>query len=170
MSQSHNPPQRHSLMPSNYNGQSNNTVGMLVPPIYNPYVQTSNEFEQQMGLLMEAPEYPFFETPEIDQSLEGLFDSLSAQNILVTGSKVCTKGHQHPRWPIKGDLDIKKCERRCDYCKKELGTAAALRKARRQRPRRRRRGRLGGLPSAPKKTRTSTDQSVHKALNPNRPA
>jgi len=115
-------------MPSNYNGQSNNTVGMLVPPIYNPYVQTSNEFEQQMGLLMEAPEYPFFETPEIDQSLEGLFDSLSAQNILVTGSKVCTKGHQHPRWPIKGDLDIKKCERRCDYCKKELGTAAALRK------------------------------------------
>jgi hypothetical protein len=102
---------------------------MLIPPRYDPYAQTSNEFGQQMGRFLEAPANPpLFQTPGIDQSFEGLFESLSAQNLPVAASDVCIKGHKHPRWPRKGDLDIKKCERRCDYCKKKVGTAAGLRK------------------------------------------
>jgi hypothetical protein len=129
MSQFSNPLQILNPTLNDHNEQPENTIGMVIPPRYDPYAQTPSEFGQQMGRFFHAPANPpFFQIPEIDQSLEGLFESLSAQNMSVAGADLCSKGHKHPRWPIKGDLDIKKCERRCDYCKKKLSSAAGLRK------------------------------------------
>lgn len=42
--------------------------------------------------------------------------------------QLCPRGHDHPPWPRKGLLEVQKCERRCQFCGLELGSAAGLRK------------------------------------------
>jgi hypothetical protein len=129
MTSHNNPFEATNFMLNNHSGKSNDTNGMLAPPIYNPCLQTSSEFGQQMGRLLQAPiDATFFQIPEMNGDFEGLFEYLGAQNLYGPVSRACPKGHNHLEWPRKGDLDIKKCERRCDYCKKEVGSAAALRK------------------------------------------
>jgi hypothetical protein len=100
-------------------------------PVYDPFTQTTAEFEQQMRTFFDAPidppVHPFlFRTIRVAQSFENLVYDIEKLSRLRLN--VCRSGHRHEVWPYKGKLVIAKCQTKCQYCATELKTAAGLRK------------------------------------------
>lgn len=50
------------------------------------------------------------------------------EDLGLPNSFPCSRGHRHESWPRSGVLTILKCETHCQFCGKELKTAAHLRK------------------------------------------
>ena len=101
-------------------------------PRYDPYTQTTQDFDIQVGPLFNAPAFQNISIsgprPRIlDLLHEPVPEPLSLHHSRRRG-KSCGRGHLHMPWPQRGGVVVEKCERFCFFCGLEVQTAATLRK------------------------------------------
>jgi hypothetical protein len=101
-------------------------------PLYDPYTQTTKDFDIQISPLFNAP---IFQSISITGPRPRILDllhepaprPLSLHHTRRQGRR-CSKGHVHLPWPQRGVVIVEKCERFCFSCGLEVQTAATLRK------------------------------------------
>jgi hypothetical protein len=76
-------------------------------PVYDPFTQTTAEFEQQMRTFFDAPidppVHPFlFRTIRVAQSFENLVYDIEKLSRLRLN--VCRSGHRHEVWPCHSEM------------------------------------------------------------------
>jgi hypothetical protein len=105
---------------------------MVQYPHYDPYTQTTKDFDIQINPLFNAPVFRNISItrprPQIlDLLHEPVPRPLSLHHTRRQGRR-CGKGHVHMPWPQRGDVIVEKCERFCFFCRLDVQTAATLRK------------------------------------------
>ncbi|KAH7087307.1 hypothetical protein FB567DRAFT_524758 [Paraphoma chrysanthemicola] len=122
-------------LPASLNQEDKNTQlqqSSAQHPRYDPYTQTTEDFEVHISPLFNAPIFQDISiTGPRPRILELLHEPIPRPLSLHRTQrqlKTCSKGHSHQPWPQHGNVFVEKCETFCFFCGLEVQTAATLRK------------------------------------------